>query len=127
MLRFKLFREGFLNGIQSKIGWNIAPEAALGYFNRLPDRISVRWFRDGEFIIGDVIAGDAAFKTQAKSPVEFVDMVNDAVFASYEIPTRYFEYLSGKRFRPDPIAFAELNDGLIQESNLNLYRQKVAA
>lgn len=78
-----------LQYIKSLFVPRLSPEAFEAYFNKLPNAIGVKWFRDGEYIIGKISAGDKQFMTQGRSPDEFVDMVNDAVVAAYEIPENY--------------------------------------
>lgn len=100
----------------------IFPEAAIAYYNRIPDKIQVEWFRDGKYIIGRIIAGDCKFMTQAVSAKEFVDMVNDALFAVYNIPKEYFDILSVHRLYPPQAELNKLNNETIQKSTLSLQK-----
>jgi len=54
-------------------------------FNKLPDEIEITWFRDDKFIIGEIVADGNTYMTQALSAKEFVDMVNDTLFAAKKI------------------------------------------
>lgn len=83
--------------------------------------------RDGNLIVGEVKANDITFKTQGKSAQEFVDMVNDSLFAVYEIPVDYFGLLEGKRFHPSPEGFKKLNDMAVKNSALNFERKIAVA
>jgi len=107
-------------------GPNVEPEALKAYFYRLPDKISINWFRDGDFIIGKIKAGDAEFMTQAKSADEFVEMINDTLFTVYEIPREYSDLLLRyKRFEPNPNQFNELEDASIKKSSISFAKQKL--
>ena len=126
MLALRLLREKIANNLRARRGDGV-PEAFWAYFNKLPNRIEVTWVRDGDLIVGEVKADDITFKTQGKSAQEFVDMVNDSLFAVYEIPIDYFALLEGKRFHPSPEGFKKLNDMAINKSALNFERQIAAA
>ena len=85
----------------------------------MPEKIAVKWFRDGDFIIGDIEADGYSFKTQAKSAREFVEMVNDALFSVYKIPVKYFPYLENRKFQPTKEQFQKLNDEAVKKSSFN--------
>lgn len=99
------------------------PEAALAYWNKLPNQIQVEWFRDGKFIIGKINSEGYEFMTQAFSAEEFVEMVNDALLAVYEIPKEYFKLLSGKRLQPTPEQFRQLNDDAVNKCNISFVKE----
>lgn len=92
------------------------PEAAIAYNCRLPSEIEVSWFRDGKFIIGNIKTHDTSFMTQAKSAKEFVDMVNDALYAVYDIPIQYAQLPNMKKLVPKPGEFQKLSDTKIHSS-----------
>lgn len=98
------------------------PEALVAYYHRLPNTITVNWFRDGQYIIGRINAEGYEFATQALSPEEFVEMVNDAVFAVYEIPGAYFEFLKEKQFKPSTEALANLQNTSIPSSSMSFQK-----
>lgn len=100
----------------------LTPEALFAYANRLPESVMVTWFRDGEFIIGHITAEQLDVMTQATTPREFVTMVNDAVFAAYEIPVRYFSALSARSFRPVAREYQKLSNRAIANSSLIIER-----
>ncbi len=126
MLALRLLKEKVINTVRAKRG-NTIPEAFWAYYNKLPKRIGVTWWRDGELIVGEVLAEGVAFKTQGKSAKEFVDMVNDSLFAVYEIPIDYFALLEGNKFHPSPEGFQKLNDMAIKKSDVNFERQTATA
>jgi hypothetical protein len=90
------------------------PEVAIAYNHRLPQQVKVSWFRDGEFIIGKIEADGSQFMTQAKSAKEFVEMVNDTIYAAYGMPAQYSHLL--KKLEPKPEEFKKLNDVAIASS-----------
>ncbi len=95
----------------------ISSEALEAYFSKLPDKILVRWGRDGKYIVGKINADGQEFMTQAKSVKEFVYMVNDGLFAMYEIPEEYLDILqSEKSFKPNAEQFEKLNNAAIEGS-----------
>lgn len=102
-------------------------ESFDAYFNRLPNAIMVNWFRDGDFVIGKVETEDGtSFMTQAKSSDEFVEMVNDALFAVYGIPKEYFDNLMAvKKFLPKREEFEELQDASIKESSMGFVKKEL--
>jgi len=99
-------------------------EAMIAYFHRLPNTIEVNWFRDGNFIIGDIFAEGNKYMTQAISASEFIDMVNYTLLAVYNIPVAYQkELLKYKKFRPSIEQFDRLNNVAIQKSSLQFEKQ----
>lgn len=103
-------------------------EAFYAYLNKLPEAIQVSWCRDGDFIVGDIVADGYKFMTQAKSAEEFIEMVNDSLLTVYEIPKEYFDALLRVRtFIPNPKEYEELNDASIKKSNFNIDRRRVLA
>ena len=82
---------------------HLSEEAFWAYYHRLPDSIQVRWFRDGDLIIGEVNDGKKKFFTQGKDADNFIIMVNDALITAYNIPQDYFEFVrKSKMFSPKP-------------------------
>lgn len=107
-----------INSIKTR---RLSLEAATAYFHKLPNEVDVHWFREGDFIVGEIRAdGKNTFLTQALSAKEFVEMVNETLFAAYEIPEEYFDVLQQqKRFIPPPAAFEQLKDIAIKKSELS--------
>lgn len=100
-------------------------EAFTAYFHKLPNKIKVGWFRDGDFIIGEIDDGEHKFKTQAKNTKSFIDMVNDAIYTMYDIPEDYIDELSKyKAYIPAPAELKKLSNKDIKSSLLNLNRKK---
>jgi len=81
----------------------LSQEAFWAYYHRLPNAIRVRWFRDGDLIIGEINDGKKKFFTQGKDADDFIIMVNDALITAYNIPQDYFEFIrKSKMFSPKP-------------------------
>ncbi|MEK7083920.1 MAG: hypothetical protein AAB932_01675 [Patescibacteria group bacterium] len=116
-----------LNFVKQFIGLGeITPEALEAYVQRLPEEIVIDWFRDGEFIVGRITAGDASFLTQARSADEFIEMVNDALFTVYEIPREYASLLMRhKRFEPNQEQFARLADASVPSARIGFSRPQL--
>ena len=87
---------------------------------RLPNsEVRVGWQRDGEFIVGKILDGENVFIAQGRSAKEFVQCVNDALYAAYEVPAKYAERLGGDyRLTPPSKEFEALNDKAIKKSDL---------
>ncbi|MFA6304367.1 MAG: hypothetical protein WCV73_02330 [Patescibacteria group bacterium] len=99
-------------------------EAMDAYFHRLPNGIQVEWFRDGNFIIGNIFAEGNKYMTQAVSANEFIEMVNDTLLAVYDIPKNYQnELLKYKKFKPSIQEFNDLNNAAIKKSSLKFEKQ----
>ncbi len=97
----------------------LEPEVMKAYLQRLPNRITVSWFRENGFIIGAIKTGDdEEFYTQAKSPKEFVKMVNDALYVAFDFKPEYIEALHAKDiYSPPPLAWKDLNNGKIPNAS----------
>jgi len=79
----------------------LSREAFEAYFHRLPDNIEVKWFRDRNFIVGEVTAGENKFVTQGKDADDLIEMVNDAVITVNSIPKEYIEAIRQyKTYKP---------------------------
>ena len=97
-------------------------------FHKLPAQIQVEWFRDGKYIIGNIKADGHEYKTQALSPDEFIEMVNDTLYAVYEIPNNCINTLSKiKRFRPGKEEIKQLYNNSIKHSDMSLVREEKLA
>lgn len=104
---------------------HIEKEALDAYLNRLPRNIQISWFRDGNYIVGDVDAGEHEFKTQGDSVDNFIDMVNDSIYTVYDIPQEYLHIVSSyKTYKPSPDGLADLNNTGIKRSKINLVKEK---
>lgn len=105
----------------------IIPEVLINHRYKLPSNIRVSWERDGAFIIGTVVANGEEFFAQGKSAKEFVECVNDAIYATFGIPVKYAEALGDYRLMPPKAEFERLNNQAIKKSNLIFgLEQKVA-
>lgn len=105
----------------------LTKEAMEAYWHRIPSKIKVDWIRDGKYIIGQINVDNHTFMTQAISATEFVDMVNDGLFAAYDIPKNYFDVLKSRRLIPNEEQFKKLDDMAIKKSDLNFEKKEVIA
>lgn len=113
-----------INSLKSR---ELSQEAAFAYFHKLPNQVNVIWFREGEYIVGEIQAGSNTFLTQALSAEEFVEMVNETLYAAYEVPKEYFDVLQRqKKFSPPLAELQRLNDSAIRKSELS-FRQLATA
>jgi hypothetical protein len=97
------------------------------YYFRLPENIKVDWQRDGNFIIGKVIAGNNEFITQGKSADDFVEMVNDAIYTSFGIPLEYIDAIRNARpYYPPTEIRKQLEDLSIKGDTLSIKRNNNA-
>ncbi len=69
----------------------LEPEAFYAYIHRMPDTVSVKWQKDGDYIVGEVGFDNFSFVTQARSAEEFVELVNEGVVISNNVPKDYIE------------------------------------
>lgn len=107
--------------LKNKLYFDFSEEAFECYREKLPENIQVVWERSGSFIVGRIYAEGEQFMTQAKSADEFIEMVNDTLYAAYEIPVAYIPYLGGlNRFKPPVEAYEKLNDAAVHKSNISL-------
>ncbi len=97
-------------------------EALVANYHKLPKKIQVEWFRDGKFIIGTIKAEGHEYVTQALSADEFVEMVNDTLYAVYEVPSNCIYAM--KRLRPKQEELKKLNNLSIKHSAMSLVREK---
>ncbi len=104
-------------------------EVLVHHKNNLPAKnVEVSWQRDGEYIVGTIMTGGETYMTQARSAQEFVEMVNDALYAAYEVPQEYAQQLGGYyRLMPSADEFNRLNNVAIKKSSLNFDRTAIAA
>lgn len=111
--------------------WSLVKESLFGdheiiwevlvcYRDKLPTNdVQVSWTRDGDFIVGEIKIGDQSFYTQGRTAQEFVEMVNDALYATYEIPVKYVKQLGGNyRLMPSELEFKKLNDAAVKKSTI---------
>ena len=95
----------------------LSQEAFEAYRDRLPNSISVNWWRDGNFIIGRVSAGKQEFITQGLNSDNFIEMVNDAIYTVYDIPRDYVEVIKKFRtYQPNPEQKRLLENGEIMKA-----------
>ncbi len=96
-------------------------EALVAYFNRLPDAVQVDWFRDGDFIIGNVKAGNSEFVTQGQDADDFINMVNESVITVNNIPYEYFDVIKELRsYTPPEEEIKALEDQSVSHSKLRV-------
>ena len=105
----------------NSLPWNreVISEVADHYLQNLPEKIQVAWERDGKMIVGKIFADGEEFFTQGDSANEFIKMVNDAIYAAYNIPPRYIPAIEAKRLlRPSAEEWQKLNDMAVKKSAL---------
>jgi hypothetical protein len=107
----------------------IVYEVLRHHQSNLPNKnVQVSWDRDEQFIVGRIKIGDDLLMTQGRTAKEFVAMVNDAIYAAYDIPVRYAEALGGAyRLTPPKEEFDRLNDRAVNKSSLNFGHDEVTA
>lgn len=120
-----------LNVVYSKIMAKIFPsrivyEVLVCHKNKLPEKVMVSWQREKNgFIIGKVTADDYNFVAQGKNAKEFIEGVNDAIFAICEIPVEYMEELGGyKHFFPTEEELERLKDKSISSYSFGISNDK---
>lgn len=103
----------------------LSKEALEAYYNRLPKKIAVKWFRDADYIIGGIDIDGKEYLTQAKNPDEFITMVNETVYAMYDIPREYLAYIAKiKRYSPTDEEKDRLNNLGIKSANFKIEKEK---
>jgi len=104
-------------------------EVLVHHKANLPNNdIRVEWKRDGEYIVGEVHAGGELYVAQGRTAKEFIETVNDALYATYSVPLKYAEKLGGAfRIAPSIEEFKRLNDAAIKGSNINFGHEVVPA
>jgi hypothetical protein len=103
----------------------IFQEALDCFKERLPKNVEVVWERDADgFIVGNINADGDKFMTQGKNAKDFIKMVNDAIYAVYDIPPEYISKLGGEtKYYPKPSQLALLKDKSIKEASFGLTKQ----
>lgn len=101
----------------------LSVEAFYAYYNRLPDEIEVRWFRDGKMIVGEVSDGKKRFMTQGRDANDFVSMVNDALITAYNISSEYCDGIKRSRaFLPSLEEYKKLENLNIKKSKFGIVK-----
>lgn len=108
---------------------NLFQEAFICYNQKLPKNVKVTWKREDDgFIVGKVNADGYEFTTQGKNTKDFIEMVNDAIYAVYEIPPQYISKLGGySRYFPKPPQLEELRDKSITKASFGFHSDKKLA
>lgn len=97
----------------------LSREALIAYHDKLPEVISVRWFRDGKLIVGEVEIEGNKFFTQGTNADDFMEMVNDAIITVKDIPKDYIDTIRDtKTYKPsleeeNKLRDAEVNGSII--------------
>lgn len=108
-------------------GPKLSQEAAEAYFYRLPKEIQVAWLRDGDFIVGKIKTTEHEFMTQGHNADEFIDMVNDAILAAYDIPRDYLDLMRrAHAYTPTLQEHERLESQEVRESSFSLQKQHEA-
>jgi hypothetical protein len=120
-----------LSLIKRALSWDneIIYEVLAHHRLNLPNtNIQVSWVKDGEYIVGTIKAGTESFMTQGRTAKEFVEMVNDALYAVFGVPPEYAQALGGDyRLVPNDEEFQKLNNAAVRESSLKLGHLEVPA
>jgi len=114
----------FIAGFKTKLpGGALINEASICYNQKLPKRVNVKWVRESDgFIVGHINVDGYEFTTQGQNAKDFIEMVNDSIYAVYEIPPQYISELGGyKRYFPKPHQLKELFDKSISKSDFGFY------
>lgn len=97
----------------------IVYEVLIHHKTNLPSSdVKVAWERDGDFIVGRILVDDEPIIAQGRSAKEFVECVNDALYAAFKVPVKYAEVLGGYRLTPPKEEFKKLSDKAIKKSSL---------
>lgn len=103
----------------------IFPEAFFAYFHKIPNNIQVEWFRDGEYIIGNVTAGNKKFVTQGLDADDFIRMVNESLILTFDIPQNYIDLiLKNKLFTPSIEERKKLDNISVKKSSFGSVMNK---
>lgn len=95
----------------------IDQETGIAYISKLPV-IKVAWEREDGAIVGFIETDDGKkFETYAKDPVQFIEMINDAVFTVYDIPHNYRHKFFHMYYKPEPEELTMLMEGKVLSSN----------
>jgi hypothetical protein len=97
-------------------------EVLIHHKQRLPaNDVRVAWEREGDFIVGRINTDGHLFVAQGRSATEFIECVNDVLYAVYQVPIKYAESLGGDyRLTPPKAEFENLNNKAIKKSTLAL-------
>jgi hypothetical protein len=104
-------------------------EVLMHHKANLPNSgVKVEWERDGKFIVGTIRVGTDEYMTQGLNAKEFVEMVNDVLYAVYDVPLEYAEQLGGDyRLTPSLEEFARLDNATVMKSTMNFGHVEVPA
>lgn len=104
-------------------------EALVCHNSRLPKVVKVSWEREKDgFIVGKIVADDYELVAQGKNAKDFIETVNDAIFAACEIPSEYMVRLGGyNRFYPKPDQLEKLKDKSIEKHSFGIVDNKKPA
>jgi len=119
-----------MNKILKILGFRpkLSEEAFEAYYNRLPEKVEVDWFRSENFIVGKVTADGQQFMTQGKNADDFIFMVNDAILAFNEIPEDYqLRMKSSFAYNPPAAEIDKLKNASIKKAILSFDRKKTFA
>lgn len=111
--------------IKSLFKSKLSKEAFEAYFYRLPSTVEVSWFRDGKYIVGNIKANGQEFITQGLNADDFIEMVNDAVYAMFDIPDEYIDLIKTfKTYSPPTQEKQKLENTSINSSVIKLIKDE---
>jgi hypothetical protein len=100
-------------------------EAIQAYYDRLPEGVRVSWFRDGDFIVGEVETNGKSFTTQGINADDFIDMVNDVILVMERIPQKDIDFMRQyKAYSPPADELAKLKNLNINSAFISLKKSK---
>ena len=99
-------------------------EAYDAYWDRLPSKIAVNWFRSGKFIVGNIEVGGEKFMTQGRNADEFIMMVNETVYSVYDIPVEYYQNVKMRDYTPSSEEYNHLQNVSISNSVFSVKKVK---
>lgn len=115
---FNFFKKIFVKSELSR-------EAFEAYFNRMPEKIEVKWKRDGKIIIGRVKTDEYEFVTQGVDGNDFIEMVNDSLVSVYDIPQDYINLIKNSHaYKPKKEEMEKLKRKDILHSNLSFKKDE---
>jgi hypothetical protein len=97
-------------------------DTAYALISKLPATIRVSWKKENGAVIGEITTDDnTRLVTYAPNPIEFVEMVQDAVFTAYDIPVQYRVKYFANFYQPPEEELEKLFSGE-KHSRMNLQK-----
>ena len=71
----------------------------------------------GSLIVGEISVDGETFFAQGHSAKEFIECVNDAIYATFETPVKYADALGYGRLKPSSAELASLNNQAVKKDH----------